>query len=139
MSYCFNLANKTPTLAAMPIHIHGMFIVRPTPHYIITIKTVAEDALDPCNSGIGEGSSHKNYRHHVHAKELPHVSYAGIVPCLAKGRRQGRDEYHKKINDIVKVCSEFYAPHNGGESPLENGRVGDMSDEMYDTWMACMR
>jgi hypothetical protein len=102
---------------------------------------VAEEALDPCNSGIGEGSHLKTYRHHVHAKELPHASYAPMVPCTShQGGRasSGRGEYLDKVDDIVQTCSQFYASHMGSRVALENMRVGHMSDEMYHTWMSCM-
>lgn len=77
----------------------------------------------------------------MHSKELPHASYAPMVPCVSRevgGLVGSRGGYLEKIDSIVQACSEFYAPHQVSRVALESMRVGHLSDEMFHKWMSCM-
>eukprot|EP00602_Paraphysomonas_sp_CaronLab_P000217 CAMPEP_0185030072 /NCGR_PEP_ID=MMETSP1103-20130426/16802_1 /TAXON_ID=36769 /ORGANISM="Paraphysomonas bandaiensis, Strain Caron Lab Isolate" /LENGTH=1263 /DNA_ID=CAMNT_0027565045 /DNA_START=279 /DNA_END=4070 /DNA_ORIENTATION=- len=125
-SYCYMPHLRVPTLAAMPIHSH-------------------EDALDPCHTGIAEGSSLKKYQYLVHAEEVPHVPYSTMVPCRVTNsseKEQGLVDYESHRNEIVSVCARFFSasgsPPDGYLDELENKRIEDMSDESYKLWLHCM-
>ena len=103
-----------------------------------------EEALDPCNAGIAEGSSLKEYRHHVHAKELPHASYAPMVPCVGPESNMRKNhavkEYYGKVRSIDDSCRKFYSSHSESELlQTESMRVTQMDDDTYEMWMGCMR
>jgi hypothetical protein len=131
MSYCFEVEKRTPSLALMPVHAHGHST---TP--LLLLLSVTEDALDPCDSGIGEGSALKKYREQVHAQELPHVSYASMVTCHSDQRGEATP-MQRSLSAIISSCDGYSNNHRGVRESLAKERIEDLDNDSYRTLMDC--
>ena len=111
---------------------------------IIIIIIIIEDVLDPCNSGIAEGTSDKKYRIRTHAKEIPHVSYASTLSCQTlkhNNENENNDTPEDwrviRLNDVKKACSRLYEPHLRVHDKLATGNFDDLDNDSYRAWMDC--
>lgn len=135
MSYCFDVDKKVPSLASMPVHPHGIWLFLPLlPHSEI------EDALDPCNSGIGEGSQLKKYHTRVHAKEIPHVAYSSTVSCTTETDILENEQklwFQSKLINVLEACNTLYDPNLRVREQLLVGNYEDLDNDGFRAWMDC--
>lgn len=125
-----------------------------------------EDVLDPCNSGIAEGSTDKKYRIRTHAKEIPHVSYSSTLSCqILRNKKNSIDQNENieneniiqneheiksqrneldyddwriaKYNDVNEACSRLYDPKLNVHDKLLVGTFDDLDNDSYRAWMDC--
>jgi hypothetical protein len=133
MSYCFEVKQRPPSLALMPVHPHGSDLF--TSSLLTCPHRFPEDALDPCDSGIDEGGALKKYRRRVHDKEIPHVSYASKVPCESD-LNSPNPEQPSPLSEVVSTC-DLYVANQRARDMLVNVSIDDLDNESYRTWMDC--
>lgn len=107
---------------------------------------IIEDVLDPCNSGIAEGStSDKKYRIRTHAKDIPHVSYASMMSCdiLQNQNADSNNEINhddwktRRLHEVNDACSHLYDPAFQVQDKLSMGSFDELDNDSYRAWMDC--
>ena len=107
---------------------------------LIRTSSEIEDALDPCNSGLAEGSQFKKYHTRVHAKEIPHVAYSSTVSCTTETEILENEHklwFQSKITNVMEACRALYNPELRVREQLLAGNYEDLENDGFRAWMDC--